>query len=82
MLTGSIGLEPILQQAGLSHTVNTFTPFELDPWDVKTAASCLQALANNYKVLFREGAKGRMLKLIGSPIPHHVPIFFNYIYID
>ncbi|MCK4764124.1 MAG: ATP-binding protein [Candidatus Aminicenantes bacterium] len=82
VLTGSIGLEPILQQAGLSHTVNTFTPFELDPWDVKTAAGCLQALANNYKILFREGAKERMLKLIGSPIPHHVQIFFNYIYID
>lgn len=82
VLTGSIGLEPILQQAGLSHTVNTFTPFELAPWDMKTAAGCLQALANNYKISFSKGTKERMIELIGSPIPHHVQMFFNYIYDD
>lgn len=82
VLTGSIGLEPVLQQAGLSHTVNTFTPFELDPWDTKTAVGCLQALANNYKILFQEDAKEQMIELIGSPIPHHVQMFFHYIYDD
>lgn len=82
VLTGSIGLEPILQQAGLSHTVNTFTPFELDPWNVETAVNCLQALANNYKVLFKKGSKERMIELIGSPIPHHVQMFFSNIYDD
>lgn len=82
VVTGSIGLEPILREARLSHTMNTFTPFEVDPWDRETAAGCLQALANNYGVVFREGVKEWMIERIGSPIPHHVQMFFNYIYED
>ncbi len=82
VITGSIGLEPVLHQARLSHTINTFTPFEVDPWDKTTAAGCLQALANNYGVIFQEGVKERMIERIGSPIPHHVQMFFNYIYED
>jgi len=82
VITGSIGLEPVLHQARLSHTINTFTPFEVDPWDRETAAGCLQALADNYGVIFREGVKERMIERIGSPIPHHVQMFFNYIYMD
>jgi hypothetical protein len=82
VLTGSIGLEPILQQAGLSHTINTFTPFEIGPWDEQTATGSLQALANNYGINFDKGAKEKMIDLIGSSIPHHVQMFFNYIYFD
>jgi hypothetical protein len=82
VLTGSIGLEPILQQAGLSHTINTFTPFEIGPWDDKIATGCLQALANNYEINFNKGAKEKMIDLIGSCIPHHVQMFFHYIYFD
>ena len=82
VITGSIGLEPVLHEAKLSHTMNTFTPFEVDPWDRETAVGCLRALANNYGVTFREGVKGWMIERIGSPIPHHVQMFFNYIYMD
>jgi hypothetical protein len=82
VITGSIGLEPILQQAKLSHTINTFTPFEVDPWDAETAAGCLKALANNYGIVFKKGTVDKMLERIGSCIPHHVQMFFNYIYED
>jgi hypothetical protein len=82
VLTGSIGLEPILRQAGLSHTITTFTPFEIGPWDEQTANGCLQALANNYDVNFNKGAKEKMIALIGSCIPHHVQMFFNCVYSD
>lgn len=82
VITGSIGLEPILQQAGLSHTINTFTPFEVEPWDTDTATGCLQALASNYEVIFEDGVKEKMIELIGSCIPHHVQMFFHYVYMD
>lgn len=82
VITGSIGLEPILQQARLSHTINTFTPFEVDPWDAETAAGCLYALANNYGVVFGEGAVNKMIEHIGSGIPHHVQMYFSHIYDD
>jgi chlorite dismutase len=82
VITGSVGLEPILQQAGLSHTITTFTPFELDPWDADTAVGCIKALANNYGMVFKQGAVDKMLELIGSYVPHHVQMFFSYIYED
>lgn len=82
VLTGSIGLEPILHQAGLSSTINTFTPFEVWPWDKETASGCLAALANNYAVVFEKGSKEKMIRLLGSCIPHHVQMFFHNIYDD
>ncbi len=48
ILSGSVSLEPILQQAGLSAHANIFSPFDLKPWDEKTASDCLGALAETY----------------------------------
>ena len=45
ILSGSVGLEPILQQAGLSAHANIFSPFDLKPWDEETASACLAELA-------------------------------------
>ena len=37
ILSGSVGLEPILRQAGFSAHANIFSPFDLKPWDEETA---------------------------------------------
>ena len=50
ILSGSVSLEPMLQQVGLSAHANIFRPFELRSWDTETAADCLAALAENYRV--------------------------------
>lgn len=80
VVTGSIGLEPILRQAGLSATLNTFTPFNLEPWTPPTAAGCLQGLANEYNLTFKPGAVEKIVELLGSCIPHHVEMFFEHVY--
>lgn len=80
VLTGSIGFEPILKQAGLSATITTFQPFELKPWDEKTAIGCLQALAAKYGVSFCEGVCEHMVEKLGCCIPHHVQMYFTHIY--
>lgn len=82
VLSGSIGLEPVLRQAGLSATINTFRAFELDPWDEQTARSCLAALAQNYELELPPEAADRMLALLGLSIPHHVQMFFSHVYED
>lgn len=82
VLTGSIGIEPILRQAGLSATLNTFSPFDLPPWDAETAVGCLEALANQYEITFLEGVRERMVANLGCCIPHHVQIFFDAIYTE
>ena len=80
VVTGSIGLEPVLRQGGLSGTVNHLTPFELGPWTTETAQNCLGALANEYGLTFQSGATEQLVEEIGICIPHHVQMFFNYIY--
>ncbi|MFH1740967.1 MAG: ATP-binding protein [bacterium] len=80
VLSGSIGLEPILRQAGLSATVNNFSPFELKAWDDPTAIGCLEALAKEYGVRFQKGVPEEVLNRLGYNIPHHVQVFFAHIY--
>lgn len=82
VLSGSIGLEPVLRQAGLSATINTFRAFELDPWDPPTARGCLLALAENYDLDLPADAADHMLALLGLAIPHHVQMFFTHVYED
>ena len=65
VLAGSIGLEPILRHAGLSHTINTFSAFDVLPWDDDTAIHCLQALANNYQVNYTNNTIKNILELLG-----------------
>lgn len=79
VLSGSIGLEPVLRQAHLSATINNFAPFELKPWDEPTAVGCLNALANQYGVRFEEGVPARMVTRLGCAIPHHVQMFFSHL---
>jgi len=80
VVTGSIGFEPILRQAGLSATINNFRAFTLDPWDPATAIGCLDALAKNYGVAFLQNASERAVERLGSCIPHHVQMFFGHIH--
>jgi uncharacterized protein len=77
VLTGSIGLEPILRQAGLSATINHLAPFELGYWSAETAQGCLAALAQNYGVIFETGAIDRILENLGVLVPYHVQMFFD-----
>lgn len=80
VITGSIGLEPLVRQAGLSATLNTFTPFHLGPWTREAAAGCLKALSNNYSLMLNQDASERMLDLLAVYVPHHVQVFFGYVY--
>ncbi len=79
---GSIGIEPILSQAGLNHTIAHLRPFHLGPWDYPTADECLQALAAGAGISLPEGARREMLNRLGCNIPHHVQMYFGYVHDD
>ena len=78
VLSGSIGLEPILRQGGLSATLNNFVPFELKPWDESTACGCLEALAAEYGLKLAANVPQKMVQMLGCCIPHHVQMFFRH----
>jgi len=80
MLSGSIGFEPVLRQAGLSAVINNFQPYDLKPWDNDIARGCLQALANEYGLEFINNADDVMVQKLGCCIPNHVQMFFTHVY--
>jgi len=79
VLSGSIGFEPVLHQAGLSATLNTFHPFELRPWERAVAVGCLQSLSDEYGIKFADGAEDEMIEMLGCCIPDHVEMFFSHV---
>ncbi len=80
VVAGSIGIEPVLRRVGLSATLNTFSPFELEPWSQATGIACLQALGQGYGIRFEEGVLRRMVERLGVCVPHHVQMYFGHVY--
>jgi hypothetical protein len=77
VIASSIGLAPVLAQAKLTATLNTFTSFHLPPWDRETARGALVALANHAHVSWAEGAPDAVLDRLGIHVPHHVQVFWR-----
>ena len=80
IVSGSVGLEPILRQAGLSAQANIFSPFELRPWNEETAMGCLAALAHSYNISLPDEVQAEMCRRLRCCIPHHVQQFFDYLH--
>ena len=77
ILSGSVSLEPILQQAGLSAHANIFAPFDLKPWDRETAMACLGALGETYRIDLPLDVRRGMCRRLRCQVPHHVQRFFD-----
>ena len=77
ILSGSVGLEPLLGQAGLSAHANIFGAYDLKPWSEETAARCLAELAESYDVDLPRETREYMCRRLRCCIPHHVQMFFD-----
>ena len=81
VISGSIGLEPILRQANLSATANILTPLELPPWNHEIASACLGALAIHYKLELSPAVRAEMCRRLRCCVPHHVQQFFDLMHL-
>ena len=77
IVSGSVGLEPILRQAGLSAHANVFLPLDLKPWNEPTALDCLAALAEGCGLDLPLAARLEMCRRLRCLVPHHVQRFFD-----
>ena len=77
IVSGSVGLEPILKRAELSAHANMFAPFDLRPWSEETAVACLGALAESYRLQIPKRVRQEMYRRLRCGIPHHVQLFFD-----
>ena len=80
IVSGSVGLGPILRQAGLSAQANVFAPFDLQPWNHATSMDCLAALARGQGINLSEEVRGEMCRRLRCCVPHHVQQFFHHLH--
>ena len=80
IISGSVGLSPILRQAGLSAQANVFAPFDLQPWSRETSVDCLAALARGQGINLSEEVRGEMCRRLRGCVPHHVQQFFHHLH--
>ena len=80
ILSGSIGLQPVLHQAGLTAQANIYAPFELRPWNEETATDCLAELADMYNLELAQDVRVEMCRRLRSLVPHHVQQFFDHLH--
>ena len=80
IVSGSVGLGPVLRQAGLSAHANVYVPFDLRPWPPETAAQCLEALARGHGVGIPDEVRDEMCRQLRCCVPHHVQRFFHHLY--
>ena len=81
ILSGSISLEPILRQAGLSAHANVFSSFDLRPWSERTALACLAALSGTYGLELTTAVRRDMCTRLRCLVPHHVQRFFDHLHV-
>lgn len=77
IVSGSVGIAPILKQAGLSAAMNVFSAYELKPWNESTASECLGELAATYRVNIPQSVREAVCRRLRCCIPHHVQQFFD-----
>ena len=81
ILSGSVHLEPLLAEAGLSALVNTFSPYDLKPWSEDTSVLCLRELAESHDLGLAPEVCRDMCRRLRCCIPHHVQMFFDRMHV-
>ena len=78
IVSGSVSIEPILQEAGLTAHMNIFQPLRLDAWDDNSSSRCLAALAESYAIDLPQEVRESMCRRLRHCVPHHVQQFFDH----
>lgn len=76
IVSGSIGLEPLVRRLGLSDRINHLDPYRVGPWSRETSIECFEHLAREHNLLLADGVASDVYNSLGIGIPHHVQSFF------
>ncbi len=72
ILSGSIGLEPVLQRMKLTDKINHLSVYRLKPWKREIAKNCFKALANYREITVHDEVFDYFLDQLGIYIPQHI----------
>ena len=76
VVSGSIGLTPLVRRLGLTDRTNYLYEFRLGPWDRSTSVECFNHLARTNALPIEDGVAEAAYDALGVGIPHHVQSFF------
>jgi hypothetical protein len=77
ILTGSLGLDMVVREVGLSVTINDLDTFTLGPLSEGQARKLLQCLSEGEDLPLPEAVRARMLKYIDWPVPFYLQLLFR-----
>ena len=76
VVSGSIGLMPMVQRLRIPDRINYLEPFRLGPWSRDASIACFDQLAKSADLPVEDGVSGAVYDALGLGIPHHVQSFF------
>ena len=76
IVSGSIGLAPLVARLGIPDRINYLDPIRLGPWDRETSKACIKRLASSHNVSIDDGVAEAVYEALGIGIPQHVQSFF------
>ena len=76
MVSGSIGLTPLVRRLGIPDRINYLEPVRLGPWSRDVSIKCFDHLAKRYRLPIDDGVPDAVYDALGIGIPHHVQSFF------
>ena len=76
IVSGSIGLAPLVRRLGLPDRINHLNPVRLGPWNRDTSVDCFNRLAKSCGLKVGDGVADAVYDRLGIGIPHHVQSFF------
>lgn len=76
VVSGSIGLQPLVNRLGIPDRINYLYTFRLGPWDRGTSIRCFERLAESSGLRVEAGVASAVYEALGIGIPHHVQSFF------
>ena len=76
LVSGSIGLEPLVRRLGLPDRINHLYPVRLGPWDRDTSIACFDRLAASNALTLDDGVGNAVYEALGLGVPQHIQSFF------
>ena len=76
VVSGSVGLAPLVRRLGIPDRINHLHPVRLGPWPRETSVECLERLAGDNGLRFEDGVADAVHEALGIGIPHYVQSFF------
>lgn len=76
LVSGSIGLVPLVERLGIPDRINYLHTVRLGPWSREVTVECLDRLAAEYRLSLAPGAANAVFDRLWIGIPQHVQSFF------